>query len=664
MPASVSFTRIICLIHSHVKDDMGGLTTRQLSDQDSGDRQRQQGLLQAGSVLQGRYQILDTLGTGGFSSVYRARDMHFPTVTRLCAVKEMVHVNRDPKVQELATYSFEREASILATLDHPAVPDVYDYFTEGDRGYLILEYIHGLNLEDYMSESNSLIPAETVVDWALQLCDVLEYLHNHKPQPVVFRDMKPSNVMLDRHGRVRLIDFNIAKIFQTGLKGTMIGTEGYSPPEQYRGEASPAGDIYAMGATFHHILSRQDPRTEPPFSFGERPISSTNPTVPAALEAVINRCLAYDIAERYQRVSELRDALHAVEAGIAAADSGSTGPLQAVFDPTSPATTTPSTDGRTISPIWRFRCEDEVRSTPVVNRGVVYVGAYDHNLYALQADKGKFLWKYATGDGIASSPSAYQDLIFVGSSDGSLYAVHAATGRLAWQYETAGPIYSSPKADFDHVFFGSDDGYLYGVSASSGRKVWQANAHGTVRSSPRISDDRIFFGTEGGYVFCLDLSGKVKWQFQAKRSVTSTPALAEELVIVGSMDATVYAVDAGSGWAIWRFRTRRPIVSSPAVADETVFVGSSDGHLYAIDLFSGRQVWSFQCDGQINSSPAIWNDSVYFGATDGLVYSLEMKRGRLRWRFMTGGMVVGSPVIERGIVYIGSCDHHLYALPA
>jgi outer membrane protein assembly factor BamB/tRNA A-37 threonylcarbamoyl transferase component Bud32 len=642
---------------------MGGLTTKQLPEKSNGEKERRQGLLQAGVLLQARYQILDTLGVGGFSSVYRARDMHFPTVTRLCAVKEMVHMNRDPKVQEMATYSFEREASILATLDHPAVPDVYDYFTEGDRGYLILEYIHGHDLEAYLVENAALVPAETAVDWMLQLCDVLEYLHSHKPQPVVFRDLKPSNVMLDRHGRVRLIDFNIAKVFRTGLKGTMIGTEGYSPPEQYRGEASPAGDIYAMGATFHHILTRQDPRTEPPFSFAERPVGSANNTVSAQLETIINRCLAYEASERYQKVSELREALQAIAAGPTIVQTSPDGQVPVVPGQLAqPATSV--ADDKTVAPLWKFRCEDEIRSTPVVSRGVVYVGAYDNNLYALSADKGKFLWKYATRDGIASSPCAYKETIFVGSSDGSLYAVQANSGKLDWQFESGGPIYSSPRADFDHVFFGSDDGYLYAINASTGRKVWQANAHGTVRSSPRIADDRIFFGTEGGYVFCVDLSGKVKWQFQAKRSITSTPALAEDMVIVGSMDSNVYAVDAGSGWALWRFRTRRAIASSPAVDDNTVYVGSSDGQLYAIDIFSGRQVWTFKTEGQINSSPAIFKDSIYFGATDGMVYCVDTKRGRLRWRFMTGGLVISSPVVERGVVYVGSGDHHVYALPA
>lgn len=651
---------------------MSDLKTKELSDDKDSRLKRQQGLLQAGAVLQDRYQVVDTLGVGGFSSVYKARDMHFPAVTRLCAVKEMVHLHRDPKVREMATTSFEREASILATLDHPAVPDVYDFFTESDRSYLVLEYIHGQDLEALLSEQPGYFPVENVIDWAIQLCDVLEYLHKHEPNPVIFRDMKPSNIMLDRHGRIRLIDFNIAKVFQTGMKGTMIGTEGYSPPEQYRGDASPAGDIYAMGATFHHVLTRQDPRTEPPFSFDERPIRSINPEIPRNLEAIFERCLAYSAADRYQRVSELRQALVAIAPGTngisPGQDIGQIPPSMVGATPERLKHVTSGqsriTQGQRITPLWKFRCEDEIRSTAAISDNVIYVGTYDNNLYALNAEEGEFIWKYPSSDGIASSPHIYQESIFVGSADGHLYSLRKSSGRLNWRFETGGPIYSSPRADFDHVFFGSDDGYFYAISASNGRKVWQANAHGTVRSTPCIGNDRIYFGTEAGYVFCLDLAGKIKWQFQAKRSITSSPTLAEDMVFVGSMDSTVYAVDANSGWALWRFRTRRPIVSSPAVTGDTVYIGSSDGNLYALDIYSGRQIWLFETEGQINSSPAVFGKGVYFGSTDGRIYCLETKRGKLRWQFQTEGIVVGSPLVVDGVVYIGSCDHHIYALPA
>jgi serine/threonine protein kinase len=654
---------------------MGGLTTRQLAKKQTRFRkggQREQ--LQPGTVLQSRYKIVGMLGVGGFSSVYQARDMHFATVTRLCAVKEMIHMATDPRVHEMAVKSFEREANILATLDHPAIPDVYDFFTQDNRSYLVMEYIRGHDLEALTGEQDEKFPQDTVFDWILQLCDVLAHLHHHKPQPVIFRDLKPSNIMLDPHGRIRLIDFNIAKVFEEGEKGTMIGTEGYSPPEQYRGESSPAGDVYALGATAHHLLTGQDPRMEPPFSFSERPISDRNTTVSTSFEAIINRCLSYNVSDRFEDAGVLLDALNT----LARPGTGKLTLNEKLVKHTTETNTLggeqsfandgqssgAAVESNSVVPLWTFKCEDEIRSSAVIDSGLVFIGAYDNNLYAIRSDNGQFVWKYPSSDGIASSPYVYEDSVFIGSSDNHLYSLRKQNGRLNWKFETGGSIYSSPKADFDHVFFGSDDGFLYAVSVSSGRMAWKSKAHSRVRSSPCLTGDRVYFGTEGGYVFCIDLSGEVKWQFQAKRSVTSSPVFDEDLILVGSMDATVYALDANSGWAVWRLRTRRSIVSSPIVANGVVYIGSSDGCLYAIDIQSGRKLWDFESDGQINGAPAMWEDAIYFGSTDGYLYSVERRKGKLRWKFKTKGMIISSPVVQDGVVYLGSTDHILYALPA
>src|SRR5690554_3823621 len=115
--------------------------------------------------------------------------------------------------------------------------------------------------------------------------------------------------MIDQHGRLRLVDFGIAKIFQQGQKGTMIGTEGYCAPEQYRGEASPASDVYGIAATVHHILTRRDPRLEPPFSFAERPIREVNPAVSPEFDAVLMKALAFDVSERYPNAMVMKEAL-------------------------------------------------------------------------------------------------------------------------------------------------------------------------------------------------------------------------------------------------------------------------------------------------------------------------------------------------------------------
>ena len=144
---------------------------------------------------------------------------------------------------------------------------IYDFFTFDERSYLVLELVNGKDLDAILSETQGFFSEDQVIAWAIELCDVLDYLHKHKPEPIIFRDMKPTNIMVNQDNHIMLVDFGIAKLFHEGQKGTMIGTEGYSPPEQYRGEATPLADIYALGATLHHLLTRRDPRLEPPFTF-------------------------------------------------------------------------------------------------------------------------------------------------------------------------------------------------------------------------------------------------------------------------------------------------------------------------------------------------------------------------------------------------------------
>jgi serine/threonine protein kinase len=625
------------------------------------------GLHQPGEVLQERYMILGSLGVGGFSSVYRARDLRFPSVTRLCAVKEMVIGTADPELRQITIKSFEREASMLAMLSHPAIPDIFDYFTEGNRSYLVLEFVPGQNLQQWLENTEDLLDEQQAIDWALQICEALAFLHSQKPQPIVFRDLKPSNIMLDSYNRIRLIDFGIAKIFEANEdRGTMIGTAGYTPPEQYRGEATPAVDIYALGATFHHLLTRQDPRQETPFTFHERPIRVANPGISRAFEAIIMQCLAYDPKDRFPDAMALREAL--LELGQSDGDRGDLGLKgerpgmdEGGFD----VITAPQRIGISqIKPLWTFQCEDEIRSKPAVSKGVVFVGAYDHNLYAVTADKGEFLWKYPTGGGIGGSPTVHEDAVLVGSSDGKLYSLQFRKGRLNWLFSAEGPIFSSPAVRFDHVFFGADDGFFYVVNTQRGQLSWKTNVYSSVRSSPFVSEEMVYLGTEDGHIISLEISnGKAKWQNKAHRAVTSSPRVADDILYVGSLDGTVYAADASSGWPIWRFATHGPVVSSPAVLDGLVFVGSADGQLYAINAESGRQAWAYRTDGQVVSSPIIWNNTVYFGSTDGSLYGVGLRRGELLWRFDTGSPIIGSPTIVNGVLFIGGTNHRLYALP-
>ncbi|GAB4529198.1 MAG: PQQ-binding-like beta-propeller repeat protein [Anaerolineales bacterium] len=610
-------------------------------------------LLKVGVKLAKRYLIEAQIGMGGMSTVYKARDMHFPNVVKWVAVKEMINQARDPLVRKTIVQNFEREANILATLHHPSIPRIFDYFTEDNRSYLVLEFIEGSDLEALLNQTQGFFPEEQVVGWALELCDVLTYLHGHRPEPIIFRDMKPSNVMLNQHGHIMLVDFGIAKHFQTGQKGTMIGTEGYAPPEQYRGEATHLSDIYALGATLHHLLTRKDPRTEAPFYFTDMPIRRINASVSPELEAVINTAVQYNPENRFQSAKDMQQALlHAAR---------KTGLLATISLATRQITAAPSE----IQPKWKFECEDEIRGSATVANDIVYVGCYDNNIYALNATDGSFLWKYATEGGIVSRPCVYDNNVFIGSEDHRVHVVSARAGRLVWTYFTDGPIRSSPTIADGHLFIGSDDGHLHAVNVISGRRAWRIDVGSPVRSTPFVSsaDENIYFGSEDGMLYCADFRGQIRWRFRAKKAITGSPIVHDGTVYFGSMDSTLYALDAQTGWVLWRYRLGRATISTPAIAEKMLFIGAADNAIYCLDARSSKEIWRFETENQVASSPVIHKDSLFCGSADGNLYCLEYRSGRLQWQFSTHKPITGTPVIHNDTVYIGSFNHFLYALP-
>lgn len=662
--------------------------TRHMPDASKGAIVVPEGALQPGQVLQSRYRISGVLGVGGMGAVYQARDMHFEDVPRYCAVKEMINQAQDHRIREQTFANFRREASLLATLSHPAIPQIFDFFSFGDRAYLVMELIQGKDLEAILNSTPQFLPVKPIIQWAIEVCDVLEYLHTHKPDPIIFRDMKPSNIMIDQHKRVRLIDFGIAKAFQLGQPGTMIGTEGYSPPEQYKGEASPAADIYALGATLHHVLTRKDPRLEPPFSFDQRPIKDINPNVPDELVSIVNRALSYKPENRFATAATMKQMMESLVGGgeqiVPVVQSGMSAPAgapsfstpdtyqqqAAISQAPAPGQKKPSgpyaaTNLTTIQPLWKFQVEDSIRTTPLVKNGVVYFGAYDNNMWALNAENGELLWKFATEGGIGSSPLLSGGSLFFGSSDKKLYSIQTRNGRLQWSHKTEGKIFSSPQTYGGIIFVGSDDGHIYAIKpgATISHELWRFQLLHPVRSSPAIENERIYCGSDNGDFVCVNFAGELVWRFQSRRKIISSPLIHNNIVYFGSHDWHVYALDADMGMTIWRYRTKGQVVSSPVFHENRVYFGSADGFVYALDALSGNEAWKFEIGSAVTTTASINREALYIGATDGAVYCIHTKTGDLLWRFQTNGPVLSSPVFAENAVYVGSDDKNMYALP-
>ncbi|HEY9838925.1 MAG: protein kinase [Candidatus Sericytochromatia bacterium] len=257
------------------------------------------------TVLQGRYQITKRIGQGGMGAIYLADDLRFSQ--RVAVVKEMLDHFQDPDQRRIATNNFDREAEMLANLKHPGIPEVYDRFTEGNRHYLVMEYVNGADLEQrLMNQDNEAFDEKDVLDWGAQICEILHYLHKQNP-PIVYRDMKPANLILNDDGKIFVVDFGIARHFNPTKKGTMIGTQGYAPPEQYRGQVEPRSDLYALAATMHHLLTGRDPQAEAPFTFPS--VREINPRISPQVDKIITRCLNMEPEGRFRDAMDLSEAL-------------------------------------------------------------------------------------------------------------------------------------------------------------------------------------------------------------------------------------------------------------------------------------------------------------------------------------------------------------------
>ncbi len=260
------------------------------------------GQLEPGTVLAGRYQIERFLAGGGMGVVYVAQDQRL--AERQVAIKEIFDRFTNPEERAQAIEYFHREADTLAQLTHPAIPAIFDRFGEGNCHYLVMDFVEGVNLEQEIAGLGGRLPESRVIEIGRELCDVLTYLHGFSP-PIIYRDMKPGNVILRPDGRITLIDFGIARIFSPQGKATLIGTPGFAPPEQYSGQVDERSDLYGLAATLHYILTGRDPEKHPPFSCP--PVLSEKPDAAPFLAQAIDQALAYKAEERPQSAEAFKD---------------------------------------------------------------------------------------------------------------------------------------------------------------------------------------------------------------------------------------------------------------------------------------------------------------------------------------------------------------------
>ncbi len=263
-------------------------------------------MLRVGMVVDNRYKILREIGRGGTSCVYLAENVRLHNYWAIKEVYKSGITGDGAKSSMLIA-----ESSILTRLRHPGLPSIFDILSTTQSYLIVMEYIEGVSLDMVLAQKGA-CSEKDVIKWGQQLCDVLSYLHSQQPA-IIYRDMKPANVMLKPDGNIVLIDFGMAREFklQNQHDTTYLGTHGYAAPEQYNNnrQSDARTDIYSLGVTLYHLVTGQDPCLPP---YGINSICSVNPTPSHGLDAIIQKCTELQPEQRYQNVNQLNNALKSI----------------------------------------------------------------------------------------------------------------------------------------------------------------------------------------------------------------------------------------------------------------------------------------------------------------------------------------------------------------
>ena len=658
------------------------------------------GLMQQDHLLKQRYRILAQIGRGGFAAVYKAEDLHF--YSRLVAVKEMSQSGLSPRERAEAVDAFTHESQLLASLQHPHLPRIYDHFTQGGRWYLVMDFLEGETLEHvFQHQPDQHLSLQETLDIGLQLCSVLDYLHTRYP-PIIFRDLKPANIMRAPSGHLHLIDFGIARHFKPGqTKDTIpFGSPGYAAPEQYgKAQTTPQSDIYSLGVLLHHLLSGEDP-SEKPFLLA--PLHLAGSEELARLDSLIERMTQLEASRRPASIAQVQAGLQAL-AGRVSEKRGGVFTLQA--PPNEPPAPERSSVGERPGQI-----QEQVPERPVNrSRRRLVIGGLLTGV-ALAAGAGSLLTLFPASHPPSKKPiptplpvrGLPETNVMFGfdaqhtrfnSSERLLSPTNVSRLVIAWTaLPDGGFIFpSSPTVSGDTLYVVSDEGRLYALQAATGQIRWVSDPHWTAYSStvctPAVVDGVVYVCMPDQRLYAYDAhSGRLRWSSPASITLeVNAPATVVDGVVYVTGDAygsipaghdRVYAFDAATGRIRWiSDPTPGFSYSSPSVANGMVFVSASisdaaESRVYAFEVTTGKKRWVSQSiNGGIDvnsSSTAAANSMVYIGTGYGGLAVFDAATGHDRWAYIPNGdsATGSSPALAHGSAYISLIDGRVYALDA
>jgi eukaryotic-like serine/threonine-protein kinase len=319
--------------------------------------------------------------------------------------------------------------------------------------------------------------------------------------------------------------------------------------------------------------------------------------------------------------------------------------------------------------LWKFKTGDSVKSSPVIDSNLVFVGSSDVNIYAIDLYSGRQVWAYKTDDSIEATPLFLDGTVYAGSAGGFFYAIDANKGELKWKYETGGKILGAANWTYSSdgksiwIIVGSYDNFLHCIDSKNGKPEWKYESGSYINGSPAIEGKYAVFGGCDEVIHVISLSnGKQAAKIEGGSYIAASAAILDGQLYVGNYDNVFVKADIKTEKILWKYtESDSPFFSSPAVADNCIVVGSRDEHVHCISRNEGKKIWTFAALGEVDSSPVICGDKVIVGSNDGQIYMLRLSDGSKVWSYEIGQPITSSPAIAQGMVIIGCDDGYVYA---